>query len=535
MGLKRYTQDHTGIPDDIIYRIECNGKVYIGQSKDGFNRIRTHLTSAYRHLNTISDSTGAAVLYQEINRTGLCNTNVTVYSAPNYGLMPEDFITFFTMLIPANQPASDWHAENATQDQRRDAAEIIHILHEYALHGNALTNTSMGGQGTSYRFLTKNYGAIKLLTRQMSPGDALKLIGASDVSKKNLLNTFNRIRTTLFSKDWSPDNKIISQLNLSDGEKTILKESWQTFAEKELQPLFNQVTLRFNGKSITYIFPQAFTDKLDQFQSGREKYIKELWRSLSSELTRDERKLAEDNNAKLFTAHLDFKPLCEYITHVIENNAAQAYKQNKSKGFNIDIEKLKKFTGPIAVNTLFNISTLQSKTEMTTFIYSVSPTGTTVSPKLLQGFSYSTFQYFYQQETTLQIGQEPFYYYDSSTDALITTASAQMNYGFQIEGNTYSSYRQVGPNNWLSTRLRNRIGKRIQFVNQNWYQYFAGMMHILRHVQFESSAWSLDLVDAENDRWITTENESGLRYMYHRDIYNKYMQEISSVEELVVY
>lgn len=107
MGLKRYTQDHTGIPDDIIYRIECNGKVYIGQSKDGFNRIRTHLTSAYRHLNTISDSTGAAVLYQEINRTGLCNTNVTVYSAPNYGLMPEDFITFFTMLIPANQPASD--------------------------------------------------------------------------------------------------------------------------------------------------------------------------------------------------------------------------------------------------------------------------------------------------------------------------------------------------------------------------------------------------------------------------------------------
>lgn len=168
---------------------------------------------------------------------------------------------------------------------------------------------------------------------------------------------------------------------------------------------------------------------------------------MSSELTRDERKLAEDNNAKLFTAHLDFKPLCEYITHVIENNAAQAYKQNKSKGFNIDIEKLKKFTGPIAVNTLFNISTLQSKTEMTTFIYSVSPTGTTVSPKLLQGFSYSTFQYFYQQETTLQIGQEPFYYYDSSTDALITTASAQMNYGFQIEGNTYSSYRQVGPNN----------------------------------------------------------------------------------------
>lgn len=87
-----FKQTHSTIPDDIIYHIECNGKVYIGQSKDGFNRIQTHCTDSFRHPETAGmSSDGADVIYQEMRQEGLYQTNILYYTAPNYGLSDYDF------------------------------------------------------------------------------------------------------------------------------------------------------------------------------------------------------------------------------------------------------------------------------------------------------------------------------------------------------------------------------------------------------------------------------------------------------------
>lgn len=85
-----------------IYKIECNGKMYIGQSTQLTHRIFTHCSNAYalvskdlvEHIDD-EDLTGATAIYYEIAKAGLSNTKITIYTKKdNYGIPQAVFDDF---------------------------------------------------------------------------------------------------------------------------------------------------------------------------------------------------------------------------------------------------------------------------------------------------------------------------------------------------------------------------------------------------------------------------------------------------------
>lgn len=172
-----------------IYYICCGGKLYIGQSTEGLDRIRQHCNNAYRE-NIIDDS-GAEAVYESIRQNGLCNTNIYIFDeAQNYGLDEKDFQAFNSFFIPRSGDVIG---------DKINAAEIIHILR--ALHDNQykLTNVSMGGQGSSY--VSPENPQQTILTRAMSPEDALQILNMSQRSREDILKTNELINKYMFTDE----------------------------------------------------------------------------------------------------------------------------------------------------------------------------------------------------------------------------------------------------------------------------------------------------------------------------------------------
>lgn len=160
-----------GYKASFIYRIECNGKVYIGQTTQGYDRLRAHLMGAYKNVTL-------EPIYNDIRKVGIANTHIYLYeqgadSSHPYGLPREVYNTFFSLFKPNKGLDKDGNPQIDL-----NVAEVLHILLATYQGKLKVTNTSMGGyRGVSYTAAQKGKNSnIKVLTQATTPSDALRLI-----------------------------------------------------------------------------------------------------------------------------------------------------------------------------------------------------------------------------------------------------------------------------------------------------------------------------------------------------------------------
>lgn len=519
-----FKQTHSTIPDDIIYHIECDGAVYIGQSKDGFNRIQTHCTEPFRH--DYSDSRdGADKIYVRMRESGLYQTKIIYYVGPDYGLTSYDYYWFFSQFIPQHENAKTWTPDKATPAQKRDAAEILHILHEKLNGTNELVNTSMGGQGGSYRYRAdKEY--IKLLTRTMTPEDALKVINASDTSKKNIIAMVNRVNKYLFTEEWKT---VYSQIATADIEWTNTKVekkyadlTWSDFVKTIIAPLL--------PTTIAEIFKGSLTDKntemykaVQSFMLTKEAYLKYflLQAELGGiELTKAEQNLIANNNSHLFTATLNLEPMVLYLVELIRNNIINVFKQGNYSASAVT-DKNQKFSGAIRITGLFDVSSLHMRGNNTDYIEQMHFNDRhTVGKRIKVGFSLSNFQYIYARTPKFNLGLVPQKYIewevedDPNMIAIHTTPATDRD-----TPGYWMSSRNVPTGVRLTDNLRSEfLSREDTWISGVWDTYIRDMLHFWRQYNAADSTLTWHMVSNGRDVWLTEENGQGRR-IYFTDVY----------------
>lgn len=166
-----------------IYRIECGGLVYVGQSTKLYQRLSTHFDNAYHCAASniqsdepVDDDINA--LYKKIGALGLSEAKVTVYTAEdNYGL-GNSIYDFLKQWAPG--------ANVSSQRILLDAAEIMHIYGNLSNGSGKLVNTAMGGTAAGLSTLRLGMNDRAVLTFNASAKTA-KVVFESDpanISKK---------------------------------------------------------------------------------------------------------------------------------------------------------------------------------------------------------------------------------------------------------------------------------------------------------------------------------------------------------------
>ena len=170
--------------NEYIYRVEVNGRAYIGQSKAAKAGSRLH----YRLRQAFTSSTYDVPELQDlIRKYGLENTKVTYYSAPDFGVSRQLLEDFKEQYVRGK--------DRGTVDDI-DAAEILHILHCQHSEKVKLLNTSMGGQKGSLTFVGAKGFIRKILVRTMTPAQAEKIFFSTDTKIEALgvfKNKFNKM------------------------------------------------------------------------------------------------------------------------------------------------------------------------------------------------------------------------------------------------------------------------------------------------------------------------------------------------------
>lgn len=195
-GVWKFASRWGALPQEYIYKIECKGLIYIGQSKKNKkgNRIQQHLIHMLDYYSQKDSRYNVPELAEAARKTGLMGVKISYYSVDNNFGIPADLMTAFK---------KSYKKGNEEELNDIDAAEILHIL--YHIHvGNKIVNSSMGGQNGSLTLINdKGIALKKILTRTMSPSEAYQIFRSSEKHLQKFVNFrdfFNRI---IFTDEWA--------------------------------------------------------------------------------------------------------------------------------------------------------------------------------------------------------------------------------------------------------------------------------------------------------------------------------------------
>lgn len=544
MGFK---QTHSTIPDDIIYHIEAGNRTYVGQSIDGFTRIQRHCTDSFRCKMTGGD--GSEKMYESMREKGLYQTNITYYVAPDYGLTDDDYYWFFSQYVPsrAGRQAAKWSYKDATPQDRRDAAEVMHILHEKLTNPRELTNESMGGQVGSFKYRGDNSDdPIKLLTRTMKPEEALRLMNASDTSKRNLITVFNQINDTLFTNKWKTlyNPQILGQIDRSLFKKPEKQDfitlTWEEFIDQELLPFLLDYIIKVAKHEYSWNPSGDFLHSLEAFANGKELYLKQLLTNADNsgiELTQAEKNLISKAGVHVFSAHIDFSPLTDYLNEFIRN---EMIKLGKKGNLNKETAALraKSFTKIIRVSALFDIHKLHMTGTTTDYLTAISYKDMRTVDKIVKvGFSITNFQYMNRSSSISIFSDIPQRYIEFGVDDDPSTIA--------IHSKPMAATTEDKLGYWMSSKnveiTRTELVRQCFLNYENtwvsdrniWSQYFRDMMHFWRKYNRPNDRLDWYMVsNRRGDLYLTQETDKlGIR-IYFTDVYKdtEAAQSLSEVE-----
>lgn len=526
---------HGGIPTDMIYHIVCGKSIYIGQSKQGFSRIQNHINEAFRNNSVIDenyDGTGALKIYALMSKKGLKNTQIYFYSAENnYGLSEEDINFWLTLFIPSNANSKNWTPDKASQDQKRDVAEILHILH-YFYSGYNLTNTSFGGQSTSWKLKMEDE-TVKLLTRQTSPSDAARLISASDDSIKNLFSVFNQVNEFLFTDKWKSiyDSKIGANITDPDG---LLKLTWPEFVSKYVVKMI--VTgIRVDHKKLTYQWDSKDTTLLKSFFSGKIDYLKAVTPLIGDtkvQPTSAQLRLLNKDSQHLFSIEISVENVMRYVTNTLQHSLENIIyrKPNKNTEIWTGNIKNKKEMSIISVTGLFDISKMHTvNNRVSEYIRNIVIDGREeLSDSLKKAFALSQFQYIYNNIKKIDFPANAFYEY--ATEDLSIFRKSYDGQGYPV---VVMTSKNISNNEKLNVRVHDRMRElKWAFIDNNWKEYFMEMMSLYRKYNNIPALYSFES-SSGNTLYSTQEDLSGKPYIYFTDVYHQEME--IDLEGLTIY
>ena len=542
-----FRQTHSTIPDDIIYHIEADGRTYVGQSIDGFTRIQRHCTDSFRCKMTGGD--GSEKMYEAMRAKGLYQTDISFYVAPNYGLDETEFIWFFSQYVPsrAGRQAAKWSYKDATPQDRRDAAEVMHILHEKLTNPRELTNESMGGQVGSFKYRGDNSDdPIKLLTRTMSPEEALKLMNTSDTSKRNLITVFNQINDTLFTDKWKTlyNKRVLDQIDKSlfnkPEKQDFITLTWGEFIDQELLPYLLDYVIKVAKHEYSWNPSGDFLASLTAFANGKELYIKQLLTDADNngiELTQAERNLISKTGVHVFSAHIDFSPLTDYLNEFIRN---EMIKLGKKGNLNKDTaaSKAKSFTKVIRVSALFNIQSLHMAGTTSDHLSAITYKEKKTVDKLVKvGFSITNFQFMNKSSSISIFSDIPQRYIEFGVDGdpnAIAVHSKPMAATTEDKLGYWMSSKNVEARRTELVRECFLNYENTWVLDKNvWSTYFGDMMHFWRQYNRPNDRLDWYMVsNRQGDLYLTQESDKlGIR-IYFTDVYKdtEVAQSLSEVE-----
>ena len=195
-GVWKFASRWGALPQEYIYKIECKGLIYIGQSKKNKkgNRIQQHLIHMLDYYSKEDSRYNVPELAEAARKTGLMGVKVSYYSVDNNFGIPIDLMTAFK---------KSYKKGNEEELNDIDVAEILHIL--YHIHiGDKIVNSSMGGQSGSLTLINnKGIAQKKILTRTMSPSEAYQIFRSSEKHLQKFVDFRDFFNKIIFTDEWA--------------------------------------------------------------------------------------------------------------------------------------------------------------------------------------------------------------------------------------------------------------------------------------------------------------------------------------------
>ena len=462
-----------------------------------------------------------------MRENGLQYSEIDFYSAEdNYGLTQEDFDLWFGNFIPAHQDKNQWIQNPIPDDKmKRDAAEILHILRAKS-RGENVVNTSFGGQTTSWRFiLSDRTNVVKLLTRQTSVDDALRLINMSETSIVNLYNVFNKAQALILTDQWKTI-QLEQTTTLSSEELTLLPLSWSEFCKKYVKDFIIH-SFYSDGHRLKMEWKPEDVQTLKRFFEAKYKYLQEILPITGDKrtLTEAHKKLLRANIQHLFTAKFSTEKLTEYMMRVMQASL-ETFTGNQYR--HVNVEKVSKAT-IVSVSGMFDIGNLHKQGgTITDYIRNLPLSNCQkMSENLKRQYMVQTFQYLYNKTKKENFAPNTYYEYAVEDEQIIKHSHEGM--GFPVVSMT-SNY--IGNDERLYVKVHNTFRSAgLTFADTNWLLFFKEMMTIYR--EFNNIP---DLAEFEDNHGnIIYGTRGGLEeqpWLYFNDVYEDI---ISSLEQIDIY
>ena len=230
--------------------------VKTGDSVSG-NRVLQHFSGLYDN-NHENDQFNAWMKRHPLN-----TIQIEIYDeGNNYGIKEEVFDRFFSTWSPKGQEQAVEiqvdKSDNETtkpkkikKDNKRDAAEILHIYH-YAKHGFKLLNVQMGG--SSYFVSAGANGAKRILNREMSVKDMIAMVDADPKIVEGMQRKFS----VWWQEIWSRPPKTNPPKNKF---RNLIINSWVKNKNLDISKTdFTQEVIQYVKKNIPTIAKRLQTD-----------------------------------------------------------------------------------------------------------------------------------------------------------------------------------------------------------------------------------------------------------------------------------
>ena len=525
---------------NFIYYICCDGKLYIGQSTEGLGRIRQHCNNAYRE-NIIDDS-GAETVYESIRKNGLCNTNIYIFDeAQNYGLDEKDFQAFNSFFMPRS---------GDIVGDKINAAEIIHILRALYDKQYKLTNISMGGQGSSY--VSPENPQQTILTRAMSPEDALQILNMSQRSREDILKTNELINKYIFTDEWKTITANLSNYdkNLTVNEKKYIDFTWTEFVSFLENNLIETLDFKDNKWTSSYV-----TEAINDFVSGRQKVLNNMVQ-LTGTLFKDQLTEAQQDlfqkqsNRKLITAHFSVDPeavtnyITEAISYAISRSIKSLYKGQShdmrrmteeekkiekqlraqlwghaKKHHDFSLDKLQSFK-IVNITKWFDFDSVHLRGNSEWLKNTKRQPGISIN-HILKGYSLLTFAWYYEKIVPGFNYQPEYILTPQNTFGSI--------YSFGGEPNAIYSRRQIERNSWLTNRMHTAM-QHLNFLNKNWDVYFKDMIAVYRQEYGRPTSMGETSVRFDQEEPLFYTEWNSLYIIYNSNLYT-----IKNLDDITIY
>lgn len=310
-----------------IYKIECNGKVYVGQSTQLTHRLFTHCSNAYALVSKDlveriddEDLAGSNAVYYEMAKAGLSNTIITVYlKENNYGIPQAVFDDF----------ERQWAPNNTSVEPNRRKLDIAEIIHIYANAGPGLTNQDMGGTSGGVGSLYYRGDASKstVLTVHTSPAQAKRFFDAKQQDVVHVARVVHSAQDTILD-DVLWDEFCKKYPNDTKG----LEETFSEFLEKHDKDIFDSLMKQI--KKWVDADTRVTKSQLEQRTGNLSRLINQFIRprlEVYKKITSSEGELIVEN---LFPDSMG-----RYIASVLMNMASKMGQEFKKNGkFSADID-----------------------------------------------------------------------------------------------------------------------------------------------------------------------------------------------------